>query len=450
MASEDECILLLFTGDLCVVSTKALCSDSARLSVRPGRVFSCRSVVSSIQPIRAEWPDRYRRSAELRASRSLRLPRGEGRSSSALRSGCSRLSRAPASLARATSGCSAWTTPSCSSSSARQLWRERGGRAVRRAPSIREETGCCDDASLTPSWSRRLWMLSVSAGTTSSSLSRPSLLLTWLSASSRPRSTTSTAFNLEEAGDAGGRRLLFEEGDAAPRDVAQAGAHGVQLRLQLLQDDVERGVIRVALKLTSCSAIWTLLSAPSPSDSRLGGGVWIPLIRRCSASFRRRVFTVFPRLLRLLLHLPPLARREGGALFAVGQEVGELGLQVVQDLLPLRRGLAAHLTGETREGAMRRRRGRGRRRRRRRRKVPPHRVQAPAGDGPDVFEQRWGAPSCAAPHLPAVSVASWLGGGTVKHTEGTMASLPVGLITFHLVLWELSSSTHSSPRAMVI
>lgn len=47
-------------------------------------------------------------------------------------------------------------------------------------------------------------------------------------------------------------------------------------------------------------------------------------------------------------------------------------------------------------------------------------------------------------------MASWFGGGTVKHTEGTMASFPVGLITFHLLLWELSSSTHSSPRVIVI
>lgn len=53
-------------------------------------------------------------------------------------------------------------------------------------------------------------------------------------------------------------------------------------------------------------------------------------------------------------------------------------------------------------------------------------------------------------HLLAVSMASWFGGGTVKHTEGTMASFPVGLITFHLVLWELSSRTHSSPWFIVI
>lgn len=36
--------------------------------------------------------------------------------------------------------------------------------------------------------------------------------------------------------------------------------------------------------------------------------------------------------------------------------------------------------------------------------------------------------------LLAVSMASWFRGGTVKHTEGTMASFPVGLITFHFVL----------------
>lgn len=35
-------------------------------------------------------------------------------------------------------------------------------------------------------------------------------------------------------------------------------------------------------------------------------------------------------------------------------------------------------------------------------------------------------------HLPAMSLASLLGGGTVKQTEGTMASFPAGLITFHL------------------
>lgn len=55
-----------------------------------------------------------------------------------------------------------------------------------------------------------------------------------------------------------------------------------------------------------------------------------------------------------------------------------------------------------------------------------------------------------ASHLLAVFMASWLGGGMVKHTEGTIASFPVGLITFHLVLCELSSSTHSSPRFIVI
>lgn len=37
-----------------------------------------------------------------------------------------------------------------------------------------------------------------------------------------------------------------------------------------------------------------------------------------------------------------------------------------------------------------------------------------------------------ASYFVAISTASLLGGGTVKHTEGTMASLPAGLMTFHL------------------
>lgn len=45
----------------------------------------------------------------------------------------------------------------------------------------------------------------------------------------------------------------------------------------------------------------------------------------------------------LLLQLPPLRRREQGALFTVGQEVGQLGLQVVQDLLSLRGRLTSNL-----------------------------------------------------------------------------------------------------------
>lgn len=51
----------------------ASCSDSARLSVCPGWVFSCLSVVSSIQLIRAEWPSLYFCRAEPRASRSVCL-----------------------------------------------------------------------------------------------------------------------------------------------------------------------------------------------------------------------------------------------------------------------------------------------------------------------------------------------------------------------------------------
>lgn len=50
----------------------------------------------------------------------------------------------------------------------------------------------------------------------------------------------------------------------------------------------------------------------------------------------------------------------------------------------------------------------------------------------------------ASTYLFAVSIASLLGGGTVKQTEGTMASLPLGLITFHFARWELLASTHSS------
>lgn len=47
-------------------------------------------------------------------------------------------------------------------------------------------------------------------------------------------------------------------------------------------------------------------------------------------------------------------------------------------------------------------------------------------------------------YLFAVSIASLFGGGTVKHTDGTMASLPLGLMTFHLARWELLANTHSS------
>lgn len=57
---------------------------------------------------------------------------------------------------------------------------------------------------------------------------------------------------------------------------------------------------------------------------------------------------------------------------------------------------------------------------------------------------------CECLYLLAVSIASWLRGGTVKHTDGTMASFPVGLMIFHFVLCELSSNTHSSPLLTVI
>ena len=53
-------------------------------------------------------------------------------------------------------------------------------------------------------------------------------------------------------------------------------------------------------------------------------------------------------------------------------------------------------------------------------------------------------------YLLAISTASLLGGGTVKHTDGTMASLPPGLMTFHLARWELLARTHSSSLKMVI
>lgn len=44
-----------------------------------------------------------------------------------------------------------------------------------------------------------------------------------------------------EDGNAGGRRLLLEETDAAARHVAQTGAQRVQLHLQLLLKQKTRG-----------------------------------------------------------------------------------------------------------------------------------------------------------------------------------------------------------------
>lgn len=58
------------------------------------------------------------------------------------------------------------------------------------------------------------------------------------------------------------------------------------------------------------------------------------------------------------------------------------------------------------------------------------------------FKRKWVVLLC--PYLLAVSIASLFGGGTVKHTDGTMASLPLGLMTFHLARWELFANTHSS------
>ena len=53
-------------------------------------------------------------------------------------------------------------------------------------------------------------------------------------------------------------------------------------------------------------------------------------------------------------------------------------------------------------------------------------------------------------YLLAISMASLLGGGMRKQTDGTIASFPMGLITFHLVRCELSSNTHSSFLQIVI
>lgn len=60
----------------------------------------------------------------------------------------------------------------------------------------------------------------------------------------------------------------------------------------------------------------------------------------------QQVLAVLPGLLDVLLQLSPFGWREQSALFAVRQEVGQLGLQVTQDLLALCRGLTAYLTGD--------------------------------------------------------------------------------------------------------
>ena len=66
----------------------------------------------------------------------------------------------------------------------------------------------------------------------------------------------------------------------------------------------------------------------------------------------QQVLAVLPGLLGLLLQVPPLGGREQSALLAVRQEVRQVGLQLIQGLVPLRRTLGAHLdqqgeTGET-------------------------------------------------------------------------------------------------------
>lgn len=86
----------------------------------------------------------------------------------------------------------------------------------------------------------------------------------------------------------------------------------------------------------------------------------------------------------LLLQLPPLRRREQGALFTVGQEVGQLGLQVVQDLLSLRGRLTSNL------GDMELRLSQTEIKILKSRREPfshTDRVQGPGGDVPDVFEE---------------------------------------------------------------
>lgn len=53
-------------------------------------------------------------------------------------------------------------------------------------------------------------------------------------------------------------------------------------------------------------------------------------------------------------------------------------------------------------------------------------------------------------YLDTLSTASLLTGGTMKQTEGTVASWPERFRTFHLKGWELLRSAHSSPLCTVI
>lgn len=76
---------------------------------------------------------------------------------------------------------------------------------------------------------------------------------------------------------------------------------------------------------------------------------------------------------------------------------------------------------------------------------PPHCPQAPCSWEP------WGDPpgNPRGTHLVTASWASWLGGGTRKHTEGTAASLLGPLSTFQWDGWAGPSSWHWSPLCTV-
>lgn len=62
----------------------------------------------------------------------------------------------------------------------------------------------------------------------------------------------------------------------------------------------------------------------------------------------------------------------------------------------------------------------------------------------ELLDHIWGD------YLDTLSTASLLTGGTMKQTEGTVASWPERFRTFHLKGWELLRSAHSSPLCTVI